>query len=196
MRDIEGHSDHDFDHVARALRAHCPDATPLELDRIKLDARRRAARRTRSQLSSKGLFMRSRLFITALVAGGVLMLGGGAALGVSGLSSTRSASIAQYNATPTSVTPGVTTQVTTTQAPATTTTEVSPTTTTGEEGPSGGTLGERGNHAPAGAVQGARQVSGKSLPFTGYLAIPILLLGLAMLGGGAALRRSARRIEN
>jgi hypothetical protein len=188
MRDFEGHTDKDFDLVARALRAHCPDATPLELDRIKLDAQRRAARRTRSQLSAKGLFMRSRLFITALVAGGVLMLGGGAALGVSGLSSTRSASIAQYNTTATSV---VTTQVTQTQ---TQTQTQAPTQT--EETPSRENLGEREHGAPEGAVQGARQVSANKLPFTGYLAIPILLLGLAMLGGGAALRRSARKLDS
>src|SRR2546422_11635626 len=125
MSGIDGHDHGEFEDVAAALRGQRARLTPLELDRIKLDARRRAAHRTRSQLSQKGLLMRSHAFITALVAGGILMLGGGAALGVSGLSSTRSASIAQYGTTTTTgTTQAVTTQAQTqTQAPTETSTE-------------------------------------------------------------------------
>jgi hypothetical protein len=46
-------------------------------------------------------------------------------------------------------------------------------------------------------VQAARQVQGvaasSNLPFTGYAAIPVLLLGLALFGGGLVLHRSATR---
>jgi hypothetical protein len=188
--------DHDFEAVTGALRAARPEASPLDLDRIKLDARRRAARRARSQMSKRGLLMRSRLFITALVAGGILMLGGGAALGVSGLTSTRSASIAQYGTTPSVTTTNVVTNVVTPPVTTTETATQSPTETTADETPpTNEELGENGNRKPAGAVQGARQVASNELPFTGYLAIPILLLGLAMLGGGFVLRRSQRRLE-
>ena len=110
MSDIDSHLRGEFDAIAGALRTQRPEATPLELDRIKVVARQRASRRARSQMSRKGLLMRSRLFVTALVAGGILMLGGGAALGISGLSSTRSASIAQYG---TGTTTGTTTSTTT-----------------------------------------------------------------------------------
>jgi hypothetical protein len=196
MSGIDGQDHGAFEDVAAALRGQRARLTPMELDRIKLDARGRAARRARSQLSQKGLFMRSRVFITALVAGGILMLGGGAALGVSGLTSTRSASIAQYGTTPTGTTtnvvtnvvtpPVTTTQGTTTQAP----------TTTEETPPTNEELGENGSKKPEAAVQGAKQVASNELPFTGYLAIPILVLGLAMLAGGFALRRSQRRLDS
>jgi hypothetical protein len=202
MRDFDDHIDGEFDAITRALDAHRPQTDPLALDRIKLDARRRAAQRARSQLSQKGLFMRSRVFITSLVAGGILMLGGGAALGVSGLSATRSASIAQYGTTPstpttpTNVVTNVVTPGTTTTTTGTTTQAPTETTSTDETPPTNENLGENANRRPAGAVQGARQVASNELPFTGYLAIPILILGLAMLAGGFALRRSQRRLES
>lgn len=48
-------------------------------------------------------------------------------------------------------------------------------------------------------VQPARQVTqgvtastGAELPFTGFAAIPVLLIGLALLGGGLVMRRSSR----
>lgn len=49
---------------------------------------------------------------------------------------------------------------------------------------------------PVASVQTVRQVSSSadSLPFTGYLAIPVLLLGIGMVGSGVALRgRGSRR---
>jgi uncharacterized protein GlcG (DUF336 family) len=193
MRDFDDQLPGEFDSVASALRMQRTRATELELDRIKLDARRRAVRRARSELSQGGLLMRSRLFVTAMVAGGILMLGGGAALGVSGLSSTRSASIAQYGTTTTAVTNQVTTTAATTTPPAIVTQEVAPTQTSGEQ-PSGGILGENKGQKPAREVQAVKQVASNELPFTGYLAIPVLVLGLVMLAGGLALRRSGRRL--
>lgn len=111
------------------------------------------------------------------------MLGGGAALGVDGLSSTRSASIAQYGTTNTGVTTTGTEQVAPTQTEGTT------------QPPESGNLGETAKPKPAQQVQAARQVASNELPFTGYLAIPILLLGIAMLGGGLVLRRSRHRLD-
>jgi hypothetical protein len=46
-------------------------------------------------------------------------------------------------------------------------------------------------------VQPSQQVSsgGKSLPFTGYAAIPVLLIGITLLGTGAMMRRRTRGQE-
>ena len=196
-----GESDHgmpaELGEIARTLHSQRAQASALELDRIKIDARRRAARRARAELNSKGLLMRSRLVVTAFVAGGILMLGGGAALGVSGLSSTRSASIAQYGGGTTTTSTTVVTNVVTPSTTTGTTVTTPPTTTTEttEEQPVQENLGENGGKKPAGEVAPAKQVSAESLPFTGYLAIPVLVLGLVFLGAGLVLRRSQRRLE-
>jgi hypothetical protein len=70
----------------------------------------------------------------------------------------------------------------------------------GENSVGGKTQGETlggGGSAPARATQPARQVSANSssdgLPFTGFLVIPLMLVGAGMLGWGVVLRRSARR---
>ncbi len=61
------------------------------------------------------------------------------------------------------------------------------------------TLGATGSggSAPASTSQPAQQVSAGSssdkLPFTGFVAVPLVLLGVGMLGWGLVLRRSARR---
>ncbi len=49
---------------------------------------------------------------------------------------------------------------------------------------------------PTAKAQPARQVDAAStdkLPFSGYAGISVLLIGLALLGGGLVLRRSTRR---
>jgi hypothetical protein len=58
-------------------------------------------------------------------------------------------------------------------------------------------LPDRGAAAPEQSeVQPARQVevaqTGSTLPFTGFAALPVLLLGLALLSGGLIMRRSTR----
>lgn len=149
--------------------------------------------------------MRSRTTITALLASGALLSSGGAALGVSALTTTDDASLAQYG-------PAKTTTEETSTVPlsgetlggsggrAPTGGGAIPTGSGGggaqsasEEGtPSSGTKGATYNSTPAAAkVQPARQVSAGAdeLPFTGYAAIPLLLLGLALLVCGLVLRR-------
>jgi hypothetical protein len=78
--------------VVQRLHDERPQATALELDRIKLRAQanaRRAARR-------RDVFMRSRLAITSILVVGVLMSGAGAGLAISGSSGSGSAGSAQY----------------------------------------------------------------------------------------------------
>lgn len=65
-----------------------------------------------------------------------------------------------------------------------------------DEPEGGGTRGDTkpgggggSNSAPDGATASIGGDSASSLPFTGYLAIPVLLLGAVLLGAGVALRR-------
>ena len=146
--------------VAQRLRDERPEASALELDRIKL----RAQASARRHVQRREPFMRSRLAITSMLVVGVLMSGAGAGLAVSGISGSGSSGNAQYPTTK------VDTQ---TVLPTTETNAPSDTTET----------------TPA---QETRQVSSNdsgSLPFTGYAAIPVLLIGLSLLSVGVVMRR-------
>ena len=65
--------------------------------------------------------------------------------------------------------------------------------------PGGGVAGEQSGNSPSGTagsgVQPARQVEAgagsSTLPFTGFLAIPVLLGGIALLTAGLVLRKRA-----
>jgi hypothetical protein len=147
--------------TAQRLRDERPEASALELDRIKL----RAQASARQRAHRGEAFMRSRLAITLVLVVGVLMSGAGAGLAVSGVSGAGSSGNAQY--------PTETTDVQT----------VLPTTETNTP------AGTTGSTNPA---QETRQVSSNDssqLPFTGYAAIPVLLIGLSLLGVGLVMRR-------
>lgn len=166
----------EYDDVIRLLEEGRPQATDLELDKIKQRIRRGQA----AAPSGRKQSMKSRLTIVAMVAFGMLFSTAGAGLAVSGISSNNNASVAQYGtATPTPE-GGV--------LPA-------------EE--EGGVLpAEESNNAPEGDVspaeestQPTRQVeatAGSQLPFTGFAAIPVMLGGIALLTGGLVLRRRTR----
>jgi len=114
--------------------------------------------------------MKSRLTILAMLVAGMLLCTTGAGLAVSGLSSKGNASSAAYP----------------------------------DERPQGDVLGEEesgGGEQPAEeaqpneAAQPARQVeagAGNELPFTGFAALPVLLGGVVLLGGGLVLRARTR----
>jgi hypothetical protein len=161
----------EFDDVIRLLRENRPEATALELDQIKQRVRRRTAQRP----SRRREAMKSRLAILSMLALGMVFSTTGAGLAVQGLTSD-DASVAQYGPE--------------------------------EEQPAGGVLGEdvagggggeaaEGGEAGEEAVQPARQVAaesaGDTLPFTGFLAIPVLLGGVALLSTGLVLRHRTRR---
>jgi hypothetical protein len=171
----------EYDDVIRLLEEGRPQATEMELDKIKQRARRQAADNSRRKQS-----MKARLAIVAMVAFGMLFSTAGAGLAVSGItSSSDNASVAQYG-TPTPPPGG------------------------GEEGgvlpaeetnnaPAGGVspAEESGGSAPAEEEQAqpARQVeatTASQLPFTGFAAIPVMLGGIALLTGGLVLRRRTR----
>jgi hypothetical protein len=150
------------------LRDERPQLDALELDRVKL----RAVSAGRS--TQKGPLMKSRLAITTMLVLGILLSTTGAGLAVTG---------------------GTVSQNAGQEA------------TGGEEGV---TLGQEGGPdqgtGPAGATQGEDQVLGQgsgdtspqeqvaatgdgALPFTGFLAIPLMIGGVALLGTGLVLRR-------
>jgi len=165
----------DLADVAHRLRDERPQASPLELDRMKLQARSRARRRTARRES----VMRSRLAITSMLVVGVLMSGAGAGLAVSGVSGSGSSGDAQY---PTTTTTTVTTQEVLPTTESTDTQTVAPTTETNV--PTDTSASD-----PAQATRQVETNDGDTLPFTGYAAIPVLLAGIALLTAGMIMRR-------
>jgi hypothetical protein len=151
----------EFDDITRLLREERPQASELELDEIK--------RRVRQRVARKGQPMRSRLAILAMLVVGILMSGTGAGLAVQGFDqSGPDASQAQY---PNGGGGDV----------------------LGEETESGGgPVTPEETDVVQDEAQVAQQVeSGDSLPFTGFAAIPVILAGVALIGGGLMLRRQS-----
>ena len=125
-------------------------------------------RRVRQRVARKGQPMRSRLAILAMLVVGILVSGTGAGLAVQGFDQSGSdASEAQY--------PGGGGDV------------------LGEEDSGGGEVTpEETDTVETDDAQVAQQVeSGDSLPFTGFAAIPVVLAGVALIGGGLMLRRQS-----
>ncbi len=139
--------------------------------------------------------MRSRAAILSTLVLGFLLSTAGAGLAVTGFAGNDQASVAQYPEPVGEMTPQV-------APPAA---EVAP------PADEGGVAGEENTSKPdqqvlpetdeeaAPDVQPDRQVVAgvqasdeTQLPFTGFAAIPVLLVGLALLGGGVMMRRSAQ----
>jgi hypothetical protein len=184
----DGHDE--LQRVVDRLRAERPEATPLELDALKQRVLARAARPRPTTRRSTPL-MRTRAAILSVLALGFLLSTAGAGLAVTGLQDNTQASQAQYPTPP---------------AP--------PTTETTPPAPESAVLGEAQESAPAPEnevlpeksdtppppVQEERQVEAganqvaaaeTTLPFTGFAALPILILGLALLSVGLVMRRSS-----
>jgi LPXTG-motif cell wall-anchored protein len=175
--------------IEDTLRAERHQASPLQLDAIKLQAIRQAERPRTSLNAKKGIFMKSRLALTCLLVAGFMFSTTGATLAISGSSGNGSASESQY---------------------------VSPTNEHGDHGVKGaeekgsnktlngpnkgnGNGPSSGNQpvvvesAPAPVEQQAVVNSGSSLPFTGFVAIPLLIIGLAMIVGGGIVGLKSRK---
>jgi hypothetical protein len=154
----------EFDDVIRLLRENRPEAGELELDQIKQRVRRQTARPERRQ------DMKSRLAILMMLVLGMMLSTTGAGLAIQDLA-TNDASVAQYGDDDTDDAGDVLGSE------------------EGDEGAGEEAAGER----DSGGLQPARQVESGAdtgeLPFTGFLALPILLGGVALLTGGLVLRR-------
>jgi hypothetical protein len=151
--------------VEERLRAERVTATPVELDALKLRAVRQAA--PAAPRFRKGAWMKSRLALTVLIALGLMMSTTGAGLAISGSSGQGSAAQGQYGA-------GEGTG--------------SPDKLAGTD-PSGA---EPAQSQPTAQVAVATADDGASLPFTGFVTIPLIVGGVALLAGGALLRWRAR----
>lgn len=154
------------DELERRLRSERPELTAIRLDAIKGNVRRRVDVGGHARVTFGRSFMKSRLALTAILVLGVMMSGTGATIAITGASDNGSAGVAQY-------------------------------------GPDGVEQEDKKKNNLAGAEQGggddtqpAEQVAAQggsgSLPFTGFLAIPLLVGGVALAGTGLVLRRRTR----
>lgn len=172
--------------------------TALELDAAKVRVMKSAQNRPGMFAKKKGSFMKSRVALVAVLALGVFMSGTGATLAVSGFADNGSASSAQYpqehngGKKPHHMVEGASSS--------------GGECTGGNGGNAGGGngSGKCDHSAPAAEpveaqveTQAVEQVavtgSSSSLPFTGFLAVPVLIVGLGLLGAGVAMRVRNRR---
>lgn len=174
----------ELDSIADALRAERHQATPLELDRMKLQAIRQAEQPRPSLYAvKKGTFMKSRLALTLLLVAGFMLSTTGATLAISGSSGSGSAATNQY-VQPQNEEEGQNEQGTKG--------------VNGKGGNEHNTLNEEPapevevEPAPA-AEQQAVVSSNSSLPFTGFVAIPLLVIGVGLILVGATLRLKSRK---
>jgi hypothetical protein len=185
--------------VERRLNDAAPKMTALELDTAKLRIMQSAPQRRAGLLASrKGNLMKSRVALVAVLALGVFMSGTGATLAVSGFAENGSASSAQYPANHQHNSKGHHVVEAATGAGGC------------ASGGSNGSNGSNGSSSSSGnctegvttesvpvETQAVQQVavngSGSSLPFTGFVAIPVLIIGLGLLGAGVAMRMRVRR---
>lgn len=200
----------ELEELGDRLREERPTLDAFAYDRGQQRARRAAdGPRRRSRRPS--------LAVALCICLGAILSSGGAGLAVSGLASTDSTAVeAQYPTTPTTTTTATTpttgyttttpttgyTTTTPTQGYTTTTTTTTETTETIGTAPTVAGNSSGGGSSPsvagetasgtsptqAAAQTGATQGSG-SLPFTGFAAVPVMLVGLALLMAGVMLRR-------
>ena len=172
----------DLEAVGSRLRDERPEATAVELDRIKRRAIAQASAADRAWAPRKGLFMKPRIAVVFVLSLGLLMSGSGATLAV--ISSSDDAGKVQY--------PDLTETQGKEEAGDVLGSEE--TNAPGESESGGGDEAAGGDEAPA--VQEERQVAasggGGDLPFTGFLAIPLLIVGVMLLVAGGVMRTRTR----
>jgi hypothetical protein len=170
------HDSHDdLQPVIEQLRANRPEASALELDTVKQRVRSRVQRRPGRRARSADL-MKSRIAILTALVLGMTLSTAGAGLAVSGfVSQTDNAAEQQYGQNPGGTNPGGG--------------GVLP------EEDEGDVQGEQDESTPLQQPRqveaGTQETGGEELPFTGFLAIPVLLGGIALLSAGLVLRRKA-----
>ena len=153
-----------FDALEQRLRSERPELSAIRMDAVKGNVRRRVDSR-KSALALPGRsFMKSRLALTAILVLGLMMTGTGATIAVTGASGSGSAGCEEYCEN------------------------------NGNEG--GNLAGEEQGGGGGENTQPAEQVAATggsgSLPFTGFVAIPLLVGGAALAGTGAVMRRRTR----
>lgn len=156
-----------FDALEQRLRSERPELSAIELDAVKGNVRRRVS--AHAHFSPGRSFMKSRLALTFILVLGLMMTGTGATIAVTGASDDGNAGVAQYE---------------------------EGTQQGGGNNLAGQEQGGGGGGNPDESTQPAQQVAAQggsgSLPFTGFVAIPLLVGGVALAGTGAVLRRRTR----
>jgi hypothetical protein len=179
----------DLQGIDRALHEHRPRLPEDRLQRVVARAKAAVPPSASRPTQRREPFLRSRIAITLTLVLGFALSGTGAGLAVSGLAGDdQQASSGQYGPPTSGVLPGTTNAPDTTLSPGNAVKGEQDSSGPGEETPGGGAV--RG--------QPARQLAADSggnstLPFTGWAAIPVVLLGVALLGSGFAMRRAAQR---
>jgi hypothetical protein len=203
----------EFHDIEETLRANRPETSPLELDRIKLQAIRQAAQGRPSFVArQKGAFMKSRLAMMLVIAAGFMLSTTGAGLAISASSSSGSAAGSQY--TPSGVeqhgghkNEGQGVKGAATEGGNKCSDKGSNSSGSNAGGGNSGANSKCNNTQPAEAESAPAEVevapvpaeqqavvsSGSSLPFTGFVAIPLLIIGVLMVVGGAMLRLKSRK---
>jgi hypothetical protein len=179
----------EFHEVEQRLRDNRPALTALELDAIKLRAMASDTEESTGLIArKKGTFMKSRFALVVILALGVFMSGTGATLALSGTSGSGSASSAQYPPEEHEKEEHLCESGSGSGSGSGGSSECS------HESEHCGPTSSGGN-GEACETQEVRQVEsngGGSLPFTGFLAIPVLIIGLGLLGAGVAMRLRMR----
>jgi hypothetical protein len=199
-RDHDQRLPEDLARLAEELREQRPGLTALELEELRLRVQRRTGRRS----TRKGSLMRSRLAIVLMIVFGAFLTIGGAGLAVSGTSGSGSAAIAQYgdddddkgdddddNGDDDDDDDSGDDDDATGDDDDTILSDVG-----SDPGDEQEVARAREEQAPQQqAVQPTRQAQSeglRQLPFTGYAAIPILLIGISLLVAGVLTRLRVR----
>ena len=154
--------------IAERLRAQRETPTALELDQLKLRAKRQAASAATGHQRQKGSFLKSRLVLTLAIVLGLMMSTTGAGLAISGSSGQGNAAEAQYEKKD----EGTLGKQRAAQP------QDEATETAAETAAQTAVVSDTGG--------------GSSLPFTGFFTIPLIVAGVALLTGGALLRWRSR----
>jgi hypothetical protein len=157
----------DLEEIAARLDEERPQLSAMKLD----DISTRVRSRTRRHGLKKGNVMKSRLATILVLSTGLVLGGTGVSLGVTALQSTDNAATSEYGGDSCG----------------------------SSDDPCGAVLGEHASGGPGSSsnapnlVDQKASVSSGKLPFTGYLAVPAVILGLVFLIGGLMMRRFAMR---
>lgn len=178
--------------VAARLRQERATATPFELDRIKLQAMRQVERpRPSFYARQRGMLMKSRLALILVVAAGFTLSTTGATLAITGSSSSGNAAQSQYQGVSGANEGGGETNGQ--SEGGVKGKSEGGTNGQSEGGVKGKSLGGGNSTEPVSQTSGAEQVAvtgdSGSLPFTGFLAISLLIVGVGLLSFGAIMYR-------
>jgi hypothetical protein len=167
----------DLAKLGALLREERPELSPIALDGVR-------QRALRGAVASRRRSRRPSLAVALCLCFGIVLSSAGTGMAISGLSSTSDTAVeAQYPESP-----GVTGQG---EAPTTPTLiQLADTGGGGDSTPAAEIAGASGGSEPAQATQQLSAAEGNAtLPFTGYAAIPVAGMGIALLLGGLVLRR-------